>query len=405
MKYRKYDHEKDKEAVFRIWNEVGWCSEEDSYWFKSFIPQSRALVAEVNGEAECLVLSDFGDYLYDSAHLKFSAITGVTTSLIARKQKLALKLTAMKIAEDALDGADLTGLGFFEQGFYNLLGYGNGSYEHFFTFVPSSLNVKRTIPVPQRLDLENAKEIYKVRAKRHRVHGSVVLPEHCSTGDLQEREGYQGYGFRDKKGELSHLIWLFGKGKEHGPFYVRFIYQNYEQFLDLLALIKSFGEQIYAVKIIEPAGIQFQDFLDRPFILRGLSEKGNYENVMRATCWWQMRILNLENCLAKMKTEKKVKFNLRLNDPISKYLDDKSKWKGISGDYIISLGTKSSAKKGFDKSLMTMEAGVGAFSRLWSGGLKATELSISDELKAPKKLLARLDKAIQLPKPHYDWDF
>ena len=405
MKYRKYDHKKDKKAVFRIWNEVGWASKEDSYWFKKFIPKSRALVAEVNGEAECLVLSDIGDYLYDNSHLKISAITGVTTSLVARKQKLALKLTAAKIAQDALAGADVTGLGFFEQGFYNLLGYGNGSYEHLLTFVPSSLNVKRDIPVPERLDLKNAKEIYDLKKDRHRVHGSVVLSEYCSTGELQESSGYQGYGFRDKKGKLTHFIWMFGKGKEHGPFDIKFYYQNYDQFLDLLALIKSFGEQIYAVNVMEPAGIQLQDFLLKPFKDRGLSAKGKYENIMRSVCWWQMRILNLENCISKTKAISDVKFNLKLNDPIDKYLDEKSKWKGISGDYIISLGKKSKATKGFDKNLPTIEAGVGAFSRLWSGGLKATELSFSDELKAPKKLLSQLDKAVNLPQPHFDWEF
>ena len=198
---------------------------------------------------------------------------------------------------------------------------------------------------------------------------------------------------------------MFGKGKEHGPFEMRLIYQNYDHFLDLLALVKSFGEQIYAVKILEPTGIQFQDFLDKPVKNRGLSAKGKYENYMKATCWWQMRILNLENCISKTKAITNAKFNLKLNDPISKYLEDKSKWKGISGDYIVSLGKRSNVKKGFDKDLMTMEAGVGAFSRLWSGGLKATELSFSDELKAPKKLLSQLDKAICLPKPHYDWEF
>ena len=405
MKYRKYDHKKDKKAVFRIWNEVGWASKEDSYSFKTFIPKSRAIVSEVNGEAECLVLSDIGDYFYEGAKLKFSAITGVTTSFVARKQKLALKLTAKKIALDAIDGAEVTGLGIFDQGFYNLLGYGNGSYEHFMTFVPSSLKIQRDIPAPERIGLKQAKEIYKLKVKRYKVHGSVNLSEHCSSGDIHESKGFQGYGFRDKNGDISHMILLFGKGNEHGPFRLDFLYQNYDQFLDLLALIKSFGDQIYLCKITEPAGIQFQDFLDKPFKYRGISEKGKYENKLTASSWWQMRILNLENCISKIKAITNIKFNLKLNDPISKYLDDKSKWKGVSGDYIISLGKKSSAIKGFDKNLMTMEAGVGAFSRLWSGGLKATELSFSDELKAPKKLLSQLDKAICLPKPHFDWEF
>ena len=58
--------------------------------------------------------------------LPFSCITGVTTSRVARKLGLAGKLTAVAVAHEAADGAAVVGLGMFEQGFYNRLGFGNG---------------------------------------------------------------------------------------------------------------------------------------------------------------------------------------------------------------------------------------------------------------------------------------
>ena len=54
--------------------------------------------------------------------------------------------------------------------------------------------------------------------------------------------------------------------------------QNWDQFLELMALLKNLDNQVHQVWIREPANIQFQDLLVQPFRHRQLTEKSKYEN-------------------------------------------------------------------------------------------------------------------------------
>jgi hypothetical protein len=98
-------------------------------------------------------------------------------------------------------------------------------------------------------------------------------------------------------------------------------------------------------------------------------------------------------------------FNLQLSDPIGKYIAEDVKWKGIAGDYVVTLGKDSSAKKGKQKELPTLKASVGAFTRMWFGITQASTLVHSDGIEAPEELLKKLDKAFLLPQAHVDWGF
>ena len=158
--------------------------------------------------------------------------------------------------------------------------------------------------------------------------------------------------------------------------------------------------------MIEPPNVQIQDFLTKPFYYRSITNQSKFQNIIRATAWWQLRILDLKGCLKYTHLDSDdVRFNLILDDPIEKFLDSDSKWKGLSGEYIITLGARSSAKMGSEKGLPTMKASVGAFTRMWMGVLSASVLAVSDELSAPAKLLKALDKLINLPNPKIDWGF
>jgi len=408
MKYRIYDPEKDKKAVNRIWLETGWIKKDDPKPMDILIEGSRTIVADINDNPECLVVSALGDIDYLGEKLSFSGIGGVTTSLIARKQKLAGHLTATRIALDVLDGAIVCGLGMFEQGYYDKLGFGTGSYENIIHFSPSTLNIDVIPRVPDRITPEDWQEVHNSRLKRLRKHGSLNfhLPAPTRAEMHWIKTGF-GYGYRNSKGELTHHIWMSGQGKEHGPFRLSWLnYQNYNQFLELLALLKSFGDQVHLVTLIEPSGIQFQDFLNKPFHYRSISEKSNFQNAMRSTAWWQMRICNLEECMKFTHlVGEEVSFNLILDDPIERFLDDDSEWGGISGRYIVTLGENSGAEKGYNDNLPTMKASVGAFTRMWLGVLPATGLVVSDQLSGDNELLKRLDKLIRLPYPKIDWEF
>ncbi len=258
MDFRDYNPDKDKEAVHRIWDEVGWIEDGDHKPLDTLIEANPTIVADINGEPECLVVSSLGDMDYLGERLRFSCIAGVTTSLIARRQKLGGKLTAARIALDAAAGSIVSGLGMFEQGFYDLLGYGTNRYHHHSCFAPSTLKVDVVPRVPRRLTKKDGELIHQSRLQRLRGHGSVSLdPVANSVAEMNWEKSCGGFGYCNDKGELTHHFWMTGIGKEHGPFNIWWqSYQNYDQFLELLALLKSFGEQIHLVTMSDPPGIR-----------------------------------------------------------------------------------------------------------------------------------------------------
>jgi len=406
---RPYNSEIDQKAAHRIWHEVGWIdNEKQEKSLDIFIQAGKALVAEINGEAECMVLSAPGIFRHLNEDLAMSIVTAVTTSRIARKQGLAKKMTAQLIAADAAEGALVSALGIFEQGFYNLLGYGSGPYEHWINFDPAQLNVKAKARVPRRLTKEDSAHIHQAMLNRQRRHGACsLLPPETITAELDWIGKGFGLGyFDDENEELTHFFWASSKG-EHGPYTIHLIaYQNGEQFLELLALLKNLGDQVRMIHMHEPSGIQMQDFLIQPFRYRQLTEKSKYVNTNSATSYWQLRICDLAGCLAQTHLDSKsIQFNLDLSDPITNILDDDAPWRGIGGEYVVTLGAESHAQLGQDHSLPTLTASVGAFSRLWMGALPATGLALSDDLAGPPALLADLDRRLCLPEPKTGWDF
>jgi hypothetical protein len=94
-----------------------------------------------------------------------------------------------------------------------------------------------------------------------------------------------------------------------------------------------------------------------------------------------------------------------LSDPIAAVLNGGEPWRGVGGDYVVTLGASSGAEKGVDRSLPTLTASVGAFTRMWLGVRPASALAITDELAGPPSLLDELDWALRLPDLHLDWEF
>ncbi|MEA1993610.1 MAG: GNAT family N-acetyltransferase [Euryarchaeota archaeon] len=403
--FREYNPEKDKEAVHRIWKEIGWL-EENEEALDTLIDASRAWVAEINGEAECLVLTTPGTIRYLREDLPFSCVNGVGTSRIARKQGFAGKLTALTIAQSASEGALVTGLGMFEQGFYNRLGFGTGSYEHWVSFDPASLTAKKSPKVPTRLTKDDWERIHASRIHRKKSHGSCTLHSPKITkSEMEWSKKFFGLGYFDSNNTLTHHLWFGVRSVEHGPYTVKWIsYQNYEQLLELMGLIKNLGDQVRLVSMCEPTGIQLQDLLNKPFKRGQITKKSKYEQYMRAMAYWQMRILDLEGCMEKTHLSDEVSFNLKLTDPIETMLDD-TQWHGIGGKYVVTLGPESHAKRGSKEKLPTLNASIGAFTRMWLGVRSATSLAVTDDLAGPENLLAAIDRVLRIPRPHPDWDF
>jgi len=408
MTFRVYQKDRDLEAALRVYREVGWISEKPhEQAVQELLDSGRGLVAELDGSAECLVVGDTGSIRYLETDLPLCAVTGVTTSRIARKQGLAGRLTAQLLAEEASSGHAVAMLETFEQGYYNQLGFGNGCYEYSCTLDPSMLQIPVKARTPIRLGADDWQLMHEGRLTRLRMHGSCSINSPALTrADILWTEDGFGMGYMDEHGKVSHHMWCSAKG-EYGPYRVNWMaYRTKDQFLELMALLHSLGEQVRSIRLQEPPSVQLQDFIRQPFRMRQITERSSHENRMTAGAYWQVRILDLNRSMSATKLDcQPIRFNLTLTDPVAALIPDDSPWKGIAGEYIVTLGPESSTEPGVNAELPTMRASVNAFSRLWLGVRSATSLSWSDDLEAPEALLQALDRDLRLPVPLPDWEF
>jgi predicted acetyltransferase len=403
---RPFDYQRDLPAVKRIWREVGWVDKDTEQYVDDFFAVGNTLVGTLDDVAECSVHISEGSMRLQHTDLPLCAVTAVTTSRIARGHAFARRLTARQLRAGAEAGAVVAALGMFDQGFYDQLGFGSGAYDHALTFDPGTLKVAARVPTPQRLSLEDYPRMHAAMLKRNKVNGSVCLSEarlmRAEFGWVEEGFGL-GFGEGD---ELSHFVYLAAKG-ERGPYKVsHLIYQNAQQLRELLGLLKSLEDQVYAVEMIEPPEIQLQVMLERPFRNRALAAKGRFDAQHEAFAWWQLRILDVAACVAAyVGRDPSVRFQLQLRDPLLPMLDDAARWRGVEGDYVVELGVRSSAVAGTEPGLSTLSCSVNAFSRLLWGVAKASSLAVSDDLTAPDELLTALDDVLNLAPPRPGWDF
>ncbi len=405
IEYRDYAADRDREAAHRIWTEVGWLEKGKEQQMDSYVEAGRSRVVAIDGEAECLVNTMPCDLRYLSAEIPATGVMGVTTSHVARKQGFAAKLLAQTLAADVRDGAVLAVLGMFEQGFYNRLGFGTGTYEHIYAFDPAHLRARVPARTPRRLKASDGSAMHLARLARIRPHGGLnVRPEAVTTSEFGGDEEF-GLGYADgPNGELTHYVWVSAKDREHGPYRVLPIYATWDQFHELMGLLKNLGDQVHLVSLEEPPGIQFQDLIDQPFKHRRVTKQSKFEANCRTCAYWQVRICDLPACLGLTDLDcEPVRLNLEMADPIEPFLEGEE-WQGAGGSYVVTLGRQSSAEPGVDPGAPTLHASVGAFSRLWLGVRSATALSVTDDLRGPDELLQRLDRALRLPAPVLGWD-
>jgi hypothetical protein len=407
--FRPYHPETDREAVRRVFQEVGWDTSARHVDDARFGEVVRVRVAEHGGAAECVVTSCDGTIRYLEDDLPFACVLGVVTGRVARRQGLALNLLARTLAEEAAEGALVAGLGVFDQGFYDRVGFGTGPYVRWVEFNPAHLAVGVKPRTPRRLSPEGWQALHAARLGRRRCHGACNLtPPELTQADLGEpNEGF-GLGYFDApEGTLSHGLWIRGKD-EHGPYNIAWqVFHTREEFLELMALLKSLSDQVHLVGMHEPSGIQLQDLLAKPLAAARVTEGSRYANRIQAGAYYQFRMLNVPGCLAQthLSGVETLRLNLNLTDPIEPHLPDDAAWRGCAGRYVVTLGESCSAEPGEDSTLPTLNATVNAFTRLWLGVQPATGLAFTDRLEGPEELLVVLDRVLRLPQPDADWGF
>lgn len=406
---RSYEEERDLAAVTRMWRECGWIddSDEQAAGLRHFLSCGSTQVADIDGDAEAAVHVASGTFRHQRRDFPLAAITAVTTSHVGRHQGLASRLLAEQLATAASEGAAVSVLGMFEQGFYDRLGYGTGSDEHRHTFDPANLTVPVPRATPVRLGPDDHDEIHALLVRRHRGHGSVVLdPPEILAAELRWAEQLVALGYRDPDdGRLTHFL-AADMQDEHGPLVVRWLaYERPSQALELLGLLRGLSDQFRLVELhVEPPEVHVQDVLRTPNRSESYADLLGWRGGLhRSYAEMQVRILDLRAAVAALTSPVECTFGLRLDDPLARL--DGSPWPGVGGDHTVRIGAEPSVDDGLAGEVPVLEASVGAFSRLWVGALPASSLVLTDELTGPDDLLTTLDAAVRLPTPADTWSF
>lgn len=395
----------DLDAVRRIWRECGWVdSDEEAALLEPFLADARARVVRIDGDAESCATVHDGLLRYVDVDLPLAAVSSVTSSHIGRKQGLARAVTAAVLADAAGDGAAVAVLGMFEQGFYDRLGFGTGTYEITHRFDPASLRVGPWRRPPVRLTLADVDDLNAAMLRRVRPHGSIRID---SATRLRAELGWNdpsfGLGYRDDDGRVTHFVW--GKAKaESGPYVVGHLaYRTTDELMELLAVLRSLGDQVRTVRMVEPAEVQLQDLIDHPGRQTILTRGADAPAGAIADAWWQARILDLPTCVAARRWEgEPLRLAVEVHDPVA----DVDGWPAVSGTYRVELGASSSAERvtAPDDDLPLLRTSVNAFTRLWLGVRPASSLAVTDDLAGSAELLRALDEVFRLPPPHPTMD-
>jgi len=406
-----YVPERDRNGVLRVWRDCGWVdTETQEKGMDALLEANTVRVAQMNGTIESVVCTGPGALRYRDEDIPLVCVSGVTTSRLARRLGLARRLVSAALAAAAAEGALVSELSVFDQGFYNRLGFCSGPLEVGFAFDPATLRCD-AVPRPAvRLTADDWEAMHANRLCRRRPHGAVNIdhPGATRAETLWAENGF-GFGFRDGAGgALSHHAWLSAKDAERGPYRLWWAaFQTKEQLMELLAVVRSWSDQVPLVRMTQPPGVQLQDLLRRPFRALMQTADGRFAARITAGANWQLRILDLAGCLEHTHLAgPEVTFQLALRDPIAECLPEDARWRGIAGDYVVTLGETCSATPGVAPRCPMLRASIGAFSRLWIGAGRATSLFWTDELDGPRELLAALDRVFApLPAPHPDWEF
>ncbi|MFP4363598.1 MAG: GNAT family N-acetyltransferase [Spirochaetia bacterium] len=412
MKIRKYNSEADFQDLWRIWQEIGWIddSEQKKKALEAFAAGCTITAAEVNGKVESAVMTADAQLQHQEVSLPLSAVMTVTTSRILRKQGAAKKLLVKRLAEDAWKGAAAACLGIFDQGYYDKFGFGTGTYEHWVSFSPSSLNIKKKPTIPERLSAENFQEMHENLLKTKQNHGNMrVLPPEIVHGEVMFSKNGFGFGYRSADGTLTHHMWLSTENEDSGPYTVAWTAWNtWEELSDLLALLKSLEDQVHSIKMREPSLIQIQDFLDKPHFFKSITKQGSHENCITANAYWQLRMLDVKTCFQQVSLGgEPFSLIMKVTDPIEAFIpEDARGWRGCAGIYKLEIGKQNRCVKLEDSQAEPeLSITINDLTRLWIGAISAKGLTAEGRISVSDELLHKLSGAFLLPRPVREWDF
>lgn len=409
MIFREYHKDRDRDAIVRIWLECGWIEDEkkDKLALDYFTSGSNCQVIETDGSAECLIILSSGKMKFGPKDLTLAAISSVTVSRILRKQGATPKLMASMIRDEIKKGTTIAGLGMFEQGFYNRLGFATMAYENWYSFDPAKLKIYKKGQPPVRITNEDYSDAFQCysHASKHQGFVSLDPPGLFRAEMMWTKHGF-GLGYK-KNGKLSHYLWMGTEDSEKGPYTVHWMaYSSWNQFLELMGIIKSLEEQVRTIRMKEPVYIQLQDFIEKPFQLQTITKDSQFESSIKAAAYQQLRICNLESAIGAVTYKgKPFSFNITLSDPINNYLDNEDTILNCQGDFTISIGEKSNIVRGHNNDLPLVKGTINGFSRLWIGVLPARTIGLVEDIQIDPSLIQKLERAFYNRDVRSGWDY
>jgi len=405
IEIRDFDIEKDMFSVQRIWREIGWSdSERTDKAMTAFFETGSTSVGLVNREVECSVQAQTGTMRLDHEDLPLCVIAAVTTSRVARGLSLAQQLTARELAKGQARGEAVAVLGMFDQGFYNKLGFGTGAYINEFRVDPNLFDISLKPRAPRRLSADDSDAMLAALMARPPIHGNVVINQRCCfQAELRMEDGF-GLGYYEGQ-RLTHFVWMKPQG-EHGPYKVKWMgYEDGQGLLELFALLKSLGDQVYSIHMMEPPHVQLQSMLKRPFRSQAVAEEGKYAAEQSASAWYQLRVLDIPACINALSYKgPDIAFRLNVEDPVDGILAGDGSWRPVGGSFDVALGQQASVNVAKNETLPALTCSINTLSRLIWGVAPASSLAISDGLQAPISLLTALD-GVFTPNPKPGWNF
>ena len=350
------------------------------------------------------VRAQTGSIRLDHEDLPLCVIAAVTTSRVARGLSLAQHLTARELAKGQRRGKAVAVLSMFDQGFYNKVGFGTGAYLNEFRLDPSPLDIDIKRRTPRHLSIDDCDDMLAALVARPRRHGAVVidLPS-CFRAELDIEDGF-GLGYCEGR-RLTHFLWMKPQG-EHGPYKVRWMgYQDGQGLLEVLALLKPLGDQVYSIHMMGPPHVQPKSVLKRLFRGQAIAEDGKYAAEQRAWAWYQLRILDIAACINALSCNgPDIVFRLNVEDPVDAMLASDHAWPPVGGSFDVTLGQHAAVKPAKNQMLSALTCSINTLSRLIWGVPPASSLAISGGLQAPASLLAALDRVFT-PNPSPGWNF
>lgn len=150
-----------------VWHDCGWSDKvEECDLLDTFFKLGPSWVGIRDEAVQSVVHTAAATIRYQDADIPLQAVTGVTTGLQARRGGVAARTLAHAIAAGAANGAIVSALGIFDQGFYDRLGYGSLDIMRLIRFDPRDIRVDATHRAPLRFSEKDVDDIHAARSRQ-----------------------------------------------------------------------------------------------------------------------------------------------------------------------------------------------------------------------------------------------